>query len=773
MASIILNGTLLDPSSKLAIGDEIRFTHRTTTGSTIQSAQSSLTIGVSGAYSIELQYGLILVEYKDYGSQQFKNLGVVTVNQDSTATTLPELLNAIVPPTDAQLLEFQAILANCVIEADRAESEANRAEVAATTSEAFAYQLTTTDLIASTATFTAETNIPTSGYDNSGDGGNGSWKQNGITGQTPSQSPAQLGDALLNDGNGNQWALVPLAATAESEVRLEALGGVGSGDLLSVFNAAFNCSSLVIVLGAGVFRTSGELLITTKFKKLRGAGKKATKILSTASSGNIVRFAPLSPSVSTEFLSDCGISGISITSSDTANTSTSLYLEQCSGFSLDDFGADTTLSGIVIAGGQLNKFQNFTISASGSTATTIIDKGLLEFIPTLKSNGVDYQNPFTCQLVNFNINGAFKADSNILIAAGDGLNFTNFYLGNALNNTINFDVNNVDSPLTVIKFNNAYLDGINNTTGTLRGIKVSSDSSKAANSVVFNNFFIGNYQETGALLGADSSGFKFSAGSFSNINGWAIDSQSANELSLSVSDVDIGTVGANDGTGAIKVNESRTVKLSDIRLTNIFGAGSAAFDISGDHEMVNISDSTVRNADTDLLLSMSSGDFTQSNNMSQADNQNMGGLSIQNKDITDPLLLDNYEEYNTIPTISFGGSSTGVTYSTQECRSTRIGRMVFFNLYVKLTSKGSGVGDVEIEGLPVTSLGLSSFSATVRGSSLQTDVLSEGLYALTSLNSQSVRVDKGTTGGSVIQLTDADLKDTAGFHVSGHYQVAN
>ena len=45
------------------------------------------------------------------------------------------------------------------------------------------------------------------GYDEIGDGGNATWKHNGTTGQTPSQSPSQLGAWLLNDGSGNQWAL--------------------------------------------------------------------------------------------------------------------------------------------------------------------------------------------------------------------------------------------------------------------------------------------------------------------------------------------------------------------------------------------------------------------------------------------------------------------------------------------------------------------------------------------------------------------------------------
>ena len=234
MASITLSGTLLDPSSKVAIGDEVRFTHRTTTGSTVQSAQSSLTIGVSGAYSIQLQYGLILVEYKDYTSRQFKNLGVVTVNQDSTATSLPELLNAIVPPTDAQLLEFQAILADCV-------AAQVAAEAAASISEAFANQLTTTELIASTEVYASDVVLQTSGFTVSGSG-SGSWKQNGVTGQTPSRSPAQLGDALLNDGNGNQWGLV-----VNGPINVLSLGVVSGTNSTLQFQSCISSGETVLI----------------------------------------------------------------------------------------------------------------------------------------------------------------------------------------------------------------------------------------------------------------------------------------------------------------------------------------------------------------------------------------------------------------------------------------------------------------------------------------------------------------------------------------------
>lgn len=122
MAFITLAGTLRDPTSELAVGDQIRFTHKSTTGETVEGAVSVLTIDPSGTYSKDLQYGLVLVEYKDVRTSQFKNLGVATVNGSNPATSIPELLNALVPVSSAELIEFQAILADAVTARNEAEA---------------------------------------------------------------------------------------------------------------------------------------------------------------------------------------------------------------------------------------------------------------------------------------------------------------------------------------------------------------------------------------------------------------------------------------------------------------------------------------------------------------------------------------------------------------------------------------------------------------------------------------------------------------------------
>lgn len=75
------------------------------------------------------------------------------------------------------------------------------------------------------------------GYSSKGGGGAAQWQSTGVTGQTPSQSPAQLGYALLNDASGNQWALI-----IPTKLHVRQVGAVGDGvtNDTAAIQAAFN-----------------------------------------------------------------------------------------------------------------------------------------------------------------------------------------------------------------------------------------------------------------------------------------------------------------------------------------------------------------------------------------------------------------------------------------------------------------------------------------------------------------------------------------------------
>jgi hypothetical protein len=120
MANITLSGTLLDSIGEVDVGAIVTFTHLTTTGQTIKGTSNNLIVAPNGAYTINLEYGQIRIDYTTKFTERF--VAMVVVNSDSTATNLPDLLNASVPPTDAQLLQFQAILADTVVAKNAAEA---------------------------------------------------------------------------------------------------------------------------------------------------------------------------------------------------------------------------------------------------------------------------------------------------------------------------------------------------------------------------------------------------------------------------------------------------------------------------------------------------------------------------------------------------------------------------------------------------------------------------------------------------------------------------
>ena len=205
MASVNLTGTLTNPEGEPDEGAIVKFTLLTTTGNTVSSSKSQLEVPQDGLYDIDIVYGNLRVDYiNEDGTTRF--VAIVTVNGDTVATSLPELLNAAVPPTDAQLLEFQGILADAVT----AQVAAEAAETGAVAAEAtlLAEKLTTVQLIALSNTFAVGSVIDTLGYTSNGDGGGARWVKSGISGSTPSQSPAQKGGGVLSDGSGDVWALV-------------------------------------------------------------------------------------------------------------------------------------------------------------------------------------------------------------------------------------------------------------------------------------------------------------------------------------------------------------------------------------------------------------------------------------------------------------------------------------------------------------------------------------------------------------------------------------
>jgi hypothetical protein len=147
-------------------------------------------------------------------------------------------------------------------------------------------KITTASLIGSSVLFNVGTVINSTGYTTDGDGGGGQWVKTAITGQAPSQSPSQIGDALLNDANGNQWALVTCG-----ELNVLSVGALGnnSQDNLLPFNAAIAGGSKNLFVPEGTYNLSATWLFNDNDVTVRFAGQGVCTIVPTFATTNIIQ----------------------------------------------------------------------------------------------------------------------------------------------------------------------------------------------------------------------------------------------------------------------------------------------------------------------------------------------------------------------------------------------------------------------------------------------------------------------------------------------------
>lgn len=136
MASKNFSGVLRDPLGDLASKDKYRFTHVSTTGEVIRGSTSYLNIGNDGVYDIDIEYGNVTIDSYSQLGKRWINQGTTTINADTVVTTLPALLNALVPASEPLLLELQALLAD----AEQAASDAADSAAEAAANEGVALQ---------------------------------------------------------------------------------------------------------------------------------------------------------------------------------------------------------------------------------------------------------------------------------------------------------------------------------------------------------------------------------------------------------------------------------------------------------------------------------------------------------------------------------------------------------------------------------------------------------------------------------------------------------
>jgi hypothetical protein len=145
-----------------------------------------------------------------------------------------------------------------------------------------------------------------------------------------------------------------------------------------------------------------------------------------------------------------------------------------------------------------------------------------------------------------------------------------------------------------------------------------------------------------------------------------------------------------------------------------------------------------------------------------------GGIQF-NGDTAAANALDDYEEGTFTPTLQFGGSSTGITYSLQSGAYTKIGRKVHVVIEILLSNKGSATGSAAIAGLPFAATSR-TFAATVNAAgnlSFANGYLNGGI----SISGSSIVIYNTPTSGGIITLSDTGFTNTTGMRLDATYYV--
>lgn len=129
-----------------------------------------------------------------------------------------------------------------------------------------------------------------------------------------------------------------------------------------------------------------------------------------------------------------------------------------------------------------------------------------------------------------------------------------------------------------------------------------------------------------------------------------------------------------------------------------------------------------------------------------------------------------FSAFSFVPTLSFGGASTGITYTLQEGYYQALGNLVFYSAGIVLSSKGVATGTARLEGLPFASAGL--FQTQMGVMAINGITMAAGqtyCWCLNDIGTTSMLLSSGGSGAPQTLLDDTNFANNTQFTISGFY----
>ena len=125
--------------------------------------------------------------------------------------------------------------------------------------------------------------------------------------------------------------------------------------------------------------------------------------------------------------------------------------------------------------------------------------------------------------------------------------------------------------------------------------------------------------------------------------------------------------------------------------------------------------------------------------------------------------------------VDASGNPTEATHSIQVGHFSKIGRLIFFSLYVAITAKNTLTTTIRIQGLPTTyppaDIVANAYASVTVGKVSNLDTVSGPLSAHIAQNTSYIQLEIGTGGGTTA-LSPSDILDSFSIMVSGFYITA-
>jgi len=135
--------------------------------------------------------------------------------------------------------------------------------------------------------------------------------------------------------------------------------------------------------------------------------------------------------------------------------------------------------------------------------------------------------------------------------------------------------------------------------------------------------------------------------------------------------------------------------------------------------------------------------------------------------------LDFYETGTWTPTLTFGGGSTGIVYTFQQGRYTRIGNIVHYHIFLQISNKGTSTGNAVVSGFPFTVFTGESYANPLGGWARLTPPATFTGIGIRNLGATTTAdiITSSNAGGAFINMDNTMFANSSLITTEGFYYV--